>query len=71
MLLTEWNLDDALKYAKEEGEEKGLAEGKATGLAEGEASARRANAQRMKADGMDAALIAKYTRLTPEEIAEL
>ena len=53
----------SMKGAREEG----LAEGEAKGLAEGKHDA----ARRMKADGMDAALIAKYTGLTPEEIAEL
>ena len=73
----DWNA--SMKGAREEGEArglaegeaKGLAEGEAKGLAEGEAKERRANAERMKADGMDPALIAKYTELSPEEIAEL
>ncbi len=42
--------------------------GRAEGLAEGEDKANRMNARRMKADGMDAGLIAKYTHLSLEEI---
>ena len=71
MLLTEWNMDDALKYAKVEGKEEGLAEGEAKGLAEGKAEERRASATRMKANGIELSLIAKCTELSLEEIAAL
>jgi len=71
MLLTEWNLDDALKYAKEEGEEKGLAEGEAKGEAKGLAEGKHDAARRMKADGLESTLIEKYTGLSQEEIADL
>ena len=58
-----------------EGEIKGRAEGRAEGRvegrAEGRAEERRDNARKMKADGMSAELIAKYTGLTAEEIATL
>jgi predicted transposase/invertase (TIGR01784 family) len=54
-----------------EGEAKGRTEGEAKGRAEGEKLGRMENARRMKADGMDSALIAKYTELTIEEIDEL
>ena len=54
-----------------EGMEKGLAEGMEKGLAEGIETASRENARRMKADGMAAELIAKYTGLSVEEIEAL
>jgi predicted transposase/invertase (TIGR01784 family) len=56
-----------LKYAQNEGRAKGREEGRKEGREEG----RRENAHRMKADGMDATLIAKYTGLSVEEIAKL
>jgi hypothetical protein len=40
-------------------------------MAEGEEKGKRDNARRMKADGMSAELIAKYTGLSAEVIAEL
>jgi len=63
MLLTEWNMEDALKYSKEEGEE--------IGEKRGEEKERRVNAARMKAEGIEPALIVKCTGLSPEEIAKL
>ena len=35
MILTEWNTEDAIAFAREEGREDGFAEGKEDGLAEG------------------------------------
>ena len=52
-------------------EMKGREEGRAEGLAEGEEKANRENARRMKADGMPAELIAKYTGLTIETVNSL
>ena len=74
-----WDYFSTMKTAKDkgikEGLEKGRAEGRAEGLAEGRAeginTANRENARRMKADGMAAELIAKYTGLSTEEIASL
>ena len=54
-----------------EGREKGLAEGRAEGRAEGEKKALLNTARQMKADGLPAEVIAKYTHLTEEEIASL
>ena len=54
-----------------EGKAEGLAEGEAKGAAKGEAEANRNNARKMKEDDMPTELIAKYTGLTAEEIAEL
>ncbi len=47
--------------------EKGMAEG----MEKGEEKANRENARRMKADGMPAELIAKYTGLTIEAVNSL
>ena len=48
-----------------------LNKGRAEGREEGRAEERRDNALKMKADGMSAELIAKYTGLTLEEIEQL
>jgi len=53
------------------GYNQGLAQGKADGMAQGMAQANRNNAMKMKADGMPADLIAKYTGLTISEIETL
>ena len=47
---------------------KGIAEGMAQGMAQGIEQNKRDNASRMKADGMPAELIAKYTGLSLETI---
>ena len=54
-----------------EGHAKGVAEGHTKGVAEGHAKGIQENALRMKADGMPAELIAKYTGLTVEAINSL
>ena len=67
--------DEARAEGLAEGREAGLAEGREAGLAEGRAEgveeAKRENARRMKADGMPAELIAKYTGLSVETIDNL
>ena len=52
-------------------EMKGRAEGLAEGRAEGERDKAFDSARRMKADGMPAELIAKYTGLTVEAVNSL
>ena len=52
-------------------EAKGLAQGRAEGRAEGIEDNKRDNAMRMKADGMSAELIAKYTGLSVDVINSL
>jgi len=52
-------------------EQKGRAEGRTEGRAEGRAEAIRDNALKMKADGMPAELIAKYTGLDIETVNSL
>ena len=54
-----------------EGLEKGRAEGRAEGRVEGEHEKALDSARRMKADGMPAELIAKYTGLDKETIETL
>jgi len=74
-----WDYYSTMQTAHKKGKAEGLAEGKAEGLAEGEAKGRaegraeekKENARRMKADGMAADLIAKYTGLTVDEIESL
>lgn len=58
-----WDYFSTMKTA----EDKGRAEGRA----EGERDKALESARRMKADGMPAELIAKYTGLSIEELAEL
>ena len=54
-----------------QGMEQGMAKGMAQGMEQGMAQAKRENACRMKADGMPAELIAKYTGLSIEAINDL
>ena len=63
--------NNAINTAKKDAKEEGRAEGRKEGLAEGEAKANMDNARKMKADGMSAELISRYTSLSIEEIAAL
>ena len=58
---------NAINTAKKEAKEEGLAEGRA----EGERDKALESARRMKADGMPAELIAKYTGLPLEAVNSL
>ena len=62
---------NAINTAKKEAKEEGLAEGRAEGRAEGERDKALESARRMKADGMPAELIAKYTGLTLDVVNSL
>ena len=66
-----WDYYSTMKTAHKKGKAEGLAEGEAKGRAEGRAEEKKENARKMKADGMDINLIAKYTGLAVEEIKEL
>ena len=74
-----WDYYSTMKTAHKNGKAEGLAEGeakgRAEGLAEGEAKGRAdektKTARKMKADGMTADIIAKYTGLSIEEIDAL
>ena len=62
-----WDYYSTMQTAHKKGKAEGLAEGEAKGRAE----EKKENARRMKADGMAADLIAKYTGLTVDEIESL
>ena len=59
------------REAYADGEKAGRAEGEKSGLARGAAQEKREIAKSMKAKGLEFAMIAELTGLTPEEIAEL
>ena len=66
------SLDDSSRYEGYcDGHINGLAEGRAEGRAEGEYNKAMESARNMKADGVSAELIAKYTGLTVEQINSL
>jgi predicted transposase YdaD len=82
LLFEQYNYEDELRVVKEEALNEGLSIGRVEGRSEGReeerlASAQRikeerlANARRMKADGVEPALIARYTGLPVEEIKRL
>jgi predicted transposase/invertase (TIGR01784 family) len=70
-----YDLDGAFRTAAAKGLAKGLAKGRAEGRVEGRTEGieenKRENARRMKADGLPAETIAKYTGLTIEAINSL
>lgn len=61
----------AFMTADFKGYTRGMIEGRAEGLAEGERNKALESARSMKADGMAAELITKYTGLTIEEIEQI
>ena len=60
-----------IEYATVKVREEGKAEGLAEGKAEGESMAKASIAKSMKAEGMDVALISRYTGLPVEQIEAL
>ena len=66
-----WDYTSTLDTAYIKGKKKGREEGRVEGRAEGIAEANRENARCMKADGMPAELIAKYTGLDMETVNSL
>ena len=60
-----------MKSQLDKGRAKGKAEGLAQGKAEGKTEANVENTRKMKADGMPNEQIAKYTKLSIEEIKDL
>ena len=62
---------EGIVQGRAEGIVQGIAQGRAEGRAEGINEAKRENARMMKADGMPAEMIARYTGLSPEEITTL
>jgi hypothetical protein len=71
MLLTEWNMEDALRIAREEEREIGFAEGERIGEKRGEKRAAYSYAARMKSAGLDIKIIVECTGLKPEEVENL
>jgi predicted transposase YdaD len=71
MLLTEWNMEDALRVAREEEREIGFAEGEKIGEKRGEKRAAYSYATRMKSAGLDIKLIVECTGLTLKEVEKL
>jgi hypothetical protein len=63
MLITEFDVEEYYKVGRMEGVEEGMEKGAELNRME--------NAKRMKADGMDVALIGKYTGLTAMEVEKL
>ena len=59
----DWHIVD-----RAEGKAEGLEEGKAEGLVEGRAEGAVETARRLKGFGVDPAIIAECTGLTPEEV---
>ena len=71
MILTEWNTEDAIAFAREEGREDGFAEGKEDGLAEGRTEEKYEIARSLLAEGMQLEFIQKVTGLSQDEIVKL
>ena len=67
----EWDRENQLNYAESRGESRGEARGMAKGIAQGLAKGIEKTARAMKADGLPADAISKYTGLTPEQIEQL
>jgi predicted transposase/invertase (TIGR01784 family) len=74
------SLDDSSRYegyvdghiaGREEGRAEGEAKGRAEGRAEGELQKALEMAKKMLSDGMPIDLVAKYSGLTPDEIAKI
>ena len=75
MILTEWNTEDAIAFAREEGREDGFAEGKEDGLVEGKLEGRTEEkleiARNLLAKGSTPEFVQEVTGLSPDEIAKL
>ena len=66
-MTTERDIRNQIAYAKDKGIEQGIEQGIAQGAAQGKAEIAKA----MLSDGMDIALVVKYSGLSPEEIKSL
>ena len=66
-MTTERDIRNQIAYAKDKGIEQGIEQGIAQGAAQSKAEIAKA----MLADGMDIALVVKYSGLSPEEIKSL
>ena len=67
MILTEWNTEDAIAFAREEGLEEGRVEGHAEGVLEG----KQLIAQNLLAEGSTPEYVQKITGLDIEAVLKL
>ena len=70
-MTTERDIRNQIAYAKDKGIEQGRQEGIEQGIEQGVAQGKAAIAKAMLSDGMDIALVVKYSGLSPEEIKSL
>ena len=70
-LYAESDYANTIDYAEQVGEARGIEKGIAIGEKRGIAITKTEFATDMLADGVDIAIICKYTRLTPEEVEKL
>jgi len=71
MILTEWNTEDAIAFAREEGREDGREDGLLEGRTEGQAENARKIARNLLAEGSTPEFIKKITGLDLETIQKL
>ena len=64
-------IEGGFEYGFEQGIAQGVAQGVAQGIAQGVAQSKAEIAKAMLSDGMDIALVVKYSGLSPEEIKSL
>ena len=70
-MTTERDIRNQIAYAKDKGIEQGRQEGIEQGIEQGVAQGKAEIAKAMLSDGMDIALVVKYSGLSPEEIKSL
>ena len=71
MILTEWNTEDAIAFAREEGREEGREMGLEKGRQEGREDEKRTIARNLLAEGSPLDFVQKITGFSPEEIEKL
>ncbi|MCL2763414.1 MAG: hypothetical protein FWD36_09470, partial [Treponema sp.] len=71
MLLTEWNTEDAIAYAREEGFEEGHEEGREEGFEEGREERDKEIVRNLLAEGTPFEFVQKITGLDMKTIQEL
>ena len=71
MILTEWNTEDAIAFAREEGRDEGREEGREEGLEEGREEEKRTIARNLLAEGSPPDFVQKITGFSLEEIEKL
>ena len=71
MILTEWNTEDAIAFAREEGREEGLEDGLEEGLVKGREENSKEIAKNLLAENVSHEFICKITGLDIKTIQEL